>query len=101
MSMNSMEGILGLLKVRVIRGIDLAVQDVRSSDPYVKVEMDDQVGRLCLPSPALAASSARCCCRASSWKKKMGAPTAESSPEFLPLPSVVSASATELSSAVA
>ncbi|KAB5531780.1 hypothetical protein DKX38_018450 [Salix brachista] len=30
-----MESILGLLRVRVKRGINLAVRDVRSSDPYV------------------------------------------------------------------
>ncbi|KAG6589635.1 Protein C2-DOMAIN ABA-RELATED 4 [Cucurbita argyrosperma subsp. argyrosperma] len=34
-----MENLLGLLRIRVIRGVNLAVRDVRSSDPYVVVKM--------------------------------------------------------------
>ncbi|PKI77822.1 hypothetical protein CRG98_001786 [Punica granatum] len=37
-----MEMLLGLLRVRVKRGINLAVRDVRSSDPYVVVKMGRQ-----------------------------------------------------------
>jgi len=38
--------ILGLLKLRIIRGTDLAIRDAikgRASDPYVVVSMGDQV----------------------------------------------------------
>ncbi|KAK6925367.1 C2 domain, partial [Dillenia turbinata] len=38
-----METMLGLLRVRVKRGINLAVRDVRSSDPYVVIKMGRQV----------------------------------------------------------
>lgn len=38
-----MENLLGLLRVRVKRGVNLAVRDVRSSDPYVVVKMAKQV----------------------------------------------------------
>ncbi|KAJ6838642.1 GTPase activating protein 1-like [Iris pallida] len=34
--------LLGLLKVRVQRGVDLAIRDVRSSDPYVVLRMGKQ-----------------------------------------------------------
>ncbi|XP_010916494.1 GTPase activating protein 1 [Elaeis guineensis] len=34
--------LLGLLKVRVQRGVNLAVRDVRSSDPYVILQMGRQ-----------------------------------------------------------
>ncbi|XP_031489509.1 GTPase activating protein 1-like [Nymphaea colorata] len=37
-----MEHVLGLMKVHVIRGTNLAVRDTRSSDPYVVVKMGDQ-----------------------------------------------------------
>ncbi|XP_076902978.1 protein C2-DOMAIN ABA-RELATED 7-like [Bidens hawaiensis] len=37
-----MEGVLGLLKLRVKRGINLAVRDTKSSDPYVIATLDDQ-----------------------------------------------------------
>ncbi|MCD7446682.1 Protein C2-DOMAIN ABA-RELATED 4 [Datura stramonium] len=37
-----MENLLGLLRVRVKKGVNLAVRDVRSSDPYLIVEMDKQ-----------------------------------------------------------
>ncbi|CAI9110573.1 OLC1v1010626C1 [Oldenlandia corymbosa var. corymbosa] len=39
---DSMENILGLLRIHVIRGINLAVRDVVSSDPYVIVRMGKQ-----------------------------------------------------------
>lgn len=38
-----MENLLGLLRVRVKRGVNLAVRDVRSSDPYVVIKMYNQV----------------------------------------------------------
>ncbi|XP_072984897.1 GTPase activating protein 1-like [Typha latifolia] len=34
--------LLGLLKVKVVRGVNLAIRDVRSSDPYVVVRMGKQ-----------------------------------------------------------
>ncbi|KAF7123941.1 hypothetical protein RHSIM_Rhsim12G0138300 [Rhododendron simsii] len=37
-----MESLLGLLRIRVKRGHNLAVRDVRSSDPYVVVKMGKQ-----------------------------------------------------------
>ncbi|CBI15582.3 unnamed protein product, partial [Vitis vinifera] len=37
-----MENLLGLLRVRVKRGINLAVRDVRSSDPYAVIKMGKQ-----------------------------------------------------------
>ncbi|CAN6445655.1 unnamed protein product [Victoria cruziana] len=37
-----MDHVRGLLKVHVIRGTNLAVRDLRSSDPYVVVKMGDQ-----------------------------------------------------------
>ena len=41
-SRSLMENLLGLLKVRVKRGINLAVRDVRSSDPYVLLSTGNQ-----------------------------------------------------------
>lgn len=38
-----MESLLGLLRIRIIRGVNLAVRDVRSSDPYIVVKMSKQV----------------------------------------------------------
>lgn len=38
-----MEDTLGLLRIHVHRGINLAVRDLRSSDPYVVVRMGKQV----------------------------------------------------------
>jgi len=35
--------VLGILKLRIKRGIDLAIRDARASDPYVVVKMGDQV----------------------------------------------------------
>ena len=43
-SSSLMDSLLGLLRIRVKRGINLAVRDVRSSDPYVVVKMGKQVG---------------------------------------------------------
>ncbi|PSS08403.1 Protein C2-DOMAIN ABA-RELATED like [Actinidia chinensis var. chinensis] len=37
-----MENLLGLLRIRIKRGINLAVRDVRSSDPYLVVKMGKQ-----------------------------------------------------------
>ncbi|VFQ87206.1 unnamed protein product [Cuscuta campestris] len=37
-----MASLLGLLRVRVKRGINLAVRDVRSSDPYISLKMGKQ-----------------------------------------------------------
>ncbi|XP_077245147.1 GTPase activating protein 1-like [Tasmannia lanceolata] len=37
-----MEHLLGLLRVRVVKGINLAVRDVRTSDPYVVLRMGKQ-----------------------------------------------------------
>uniref|UniRef100_A0A0A0LVV8 C2 domain-containing protein n=1 Tax=Cucumis sativus TaxID=3659 RepID=A0A0A0LVV8_CUCSA len=41
-SSSLMESLLGLLRVRIIRGVNLAVRDVRSSDPYIVVKMSNQ-----------------------------------------------------------
>ncbi|EYU33973.1 hypothetical protein ABFS83_09G056600 [Erythranthe nasuta] len=38
----SMDNMLGLLRIRVKKGINLAVRDVRSSDPYVVIKMGKQ-----------------------------------------------------------
>ncbi|XP_030952861.1 protein C2-DOMAIN ABA-RELATED 4-like [Quercus lobata] len=37
-----MENLLGLLRIHVHRGVNLAVRDVRSSDPYVVIKMGKQ-----------------------------------------------------------
>ncbi|XP_048140480.1 protein C2-DOMAIN ABA-RELATED 5-like [Rhodamnia argentea] len=37
-----MKHLLGLLKIHVCRGVNLAIRDVRSSDPYVVIRMDKQ-----------------------------------------------------------
>ncbi|RWW43358.1 hypothetical protein BHE74_00050996 [Ensete ventricosum] len=37
------EHLLGLLKVRVLRGVNLAYRDARGSDPYVVLRMGSQV----------------------------------------------------------
>ncbi|CAH9112977.1 unnamed protein product [Cuscuta epithymum] len=37
-----MDNLLGILKVRIKRGVNLAVRDVRTSDPYVVVKMGKQ-----------------------------------------------------------
>ncbi|GMI99507.1 homolog of OsGAP1, C2-domain ABA-related, C2 domain, Arabidopsis thaliana C2 domain [Hibiscus trionum] len=41
-SSSLMDELLGLLRIRVKRGVNLAVRDVRSSDPYVVVKMGKQ-----------------------------------------------------------
>ncbi|XP_022738490.1 protein C2-DOMAIN ABA-RELATED 3-like isoform X1 [Durio zibethinus] len=41
-SSSLMDNLLGLLRIRVKRGVNLAVRDVRSSDPYVVVKMGRQ-----------------------------------------------------------
>lgn len=38
-----MANLMGLLRIHVKRGVNLAVRDVRSSDPYVVVKMGNQV----------------------------------------------------------
>ncbi|KAF8116073.1 hypothetical protein N665_0022s0004 [Sinapis alba] len=38
-----MENLLGLLRLRVIRGVNLAIRDSSSSDPYVIVRMGKQM----------------------------------------------------------
>lgn len=35
--------LLGLLKVKIVRGIDLVVRDVNSSDPYVVLKLESNV----------------------------------------------------------
>ena len=42
-SSSLMESLLGLLRIRIIRGVNLAVRDVRSSDPYIVVKLNKQV----------------------------------------------------------
>ncbi|CAL5374178.1 unnamed protein product [Camellia sinensis] len=43
-SSSLMDSLLGLLRIRVKRGVNLAVRDVRSSDPYVVIKMAKQSG---------------------------------------------------------
>lgn len=38
-----MEDLLGLLRIHIKRGVNLAVRDVNTSDPYVVVKMGKQV----------------------------------------------------------
>jgi hypothetical protein len=38
-----LDHLVGLLKVRVVRGVNLAVCDLRSSDPYIVVRIGKQV----------------------------------------------------------
>ncbi|XP_021891336.1 protein C2-DOMAIN ABA-RELATED 4-like [Carica papaya] len=38
-----MENLLGLLRVHVLRGVNLAIRDVNSSDPYVVIKMGRQM----------------------------------------------------------
>lgn len=35
---------MGLLKVKVVKGVNLAVRDMLSSDPYVVLTLGQQVG---------------------------------------------------------
>ncbi|KAJ7970269.1 Protein C2-DOMAIN ABA-RELATED like [Quillaja saponaria] len=41
-SRSLMDNLLGLLRIRIKRGVNLAVRDVRTSDPYVVVKMGKQ-----------------------------------------------------------
>lgn len=52
MKTSMMESLLGLLRIRVKRGVNLAVRDLNSSDPYVVVKMGKQVTNL-KPIPIL------------------------------------------------
>lgn len=38
-----MENVMGLLRIHIQKGVNLAVRDMRSSDPYVVVNMGKQV----------------------------------------------------------
>jgi len=38
-----LDHLVGLVKVRVLRGVNLAIRDLRSSDPYVVVRIGKQV----------------------------------------------------------
>ena len=46
-----MDNLLGILRVRVQRGVNLAVRDVSSSDPYVVLKLGRQVLSLSLSLP--------------------------------------------------
>jgi hypothetical protein len=48
--------LVGLVRVRVLRGVNLAIRDLRSSDPYVVIRMGKQV-RLSLALVASWSSS--------------------------------------------
>ncbi|KAJ0099199.1 hypothetical protein Patl1_21294 [Pistacia atlantica] len=37
-----MENLMGLLRIHVTKGVNLAIRDVRSSDPYVTIRMGRQ-----------------------------------------------------------
>ncbi|XP_028552905.1 protein C2-DOMAIN ABA-RELATED 4 isoform X2 [Dendrobium catenatum] len=37
-----MESVIGLLRVRIIRGVNLAVRDTRGSDPYIVLSLGGQ-----------------------------------------------------------
>jgi TRAP-type mannitol/chloroaromatic compound transport system permease large subunit len=45
-----MENLIGLLRIHVQKGVNLAVRDVRSSDPYVIIKMGRQVIKLFVAS---------------------------------------------------
>lgn len=54
LSFLDMENLLGLLRIHVHRGVNLAIRDVMSSDPYVVVRMGKQVIKFSFPvSPAI------------------------------------------------
>ena len=38
-----LDHLVGLVRVRVVRGVNLAIRDLRSSDPYVVVRIGKQV----------------------------------------------------------
>lgn len=46
--MSLLDNLLGILRVRVKRGVNLAVRDVSSSDPYVVLKLGRQVLSLSL-----------------------------------------------------
>lgn len=46
--LSEMENLIGLLRIHVQKGVNLAVRDVRSSDPYVVIKMGRQVIKLFL-----------------------------------------------------
>ena len=50
--------LVGLVKVRVTRGVNLAIRDLRSSDPYVVVRMGKQVRSVSVSSPLFPPSLA-------------------------------------------
>lgn len=39
---------MGILKVKVIKGTNLAIRDMMSSDPYVIVALGKQVSEICI-----------------------------------------------------
>ncbi|KAJ4706922.1 C2 domain containing protein, partial [Melia azedarach] len=41
-SLSAMENLMGLLRIHVLRGVNLAVRDVSSSDPYAVIKMGKQ-----------------------------------------------------------
>ncbi|KAM0005337.1 putative C2 domain superfamily, protein C2-DOMAIN ABA-related protein [Helianthus debilis subsp. tardiflorus] len=41
--MDTLDNLLGLLKIKVKRGINLVIRDFRSSDPYCVFKMGEQV----------------------------------------------------------
>ncbi len=43
-----MDSILGLLKLRIKKGINLAIRDARTSDPYIVVNFGDQKLKTCV-----------------------------------------------------
>jgi hypothetical protein len=45
-----LDHLAGLLEVRVVRGVDLAIRDLRSSDPYVVLRIGKAQVRFSSPS---------------------------------------------------
>lgn len=55
--MSLMDNLLGILRVHVKRGVNLAVRDVSSSDPYVVLKLGRQVlSRFPQTSPTIVSS---------------------------------------------
>jgi len=44
-----LDHLVGLVRVRVVRGVNLAIRDLRSSDPYVVVRIGKQVRSILSP----------------------------------------------------
>ena len=44
-----LDHLVGLVRVRVVRGVNLAIRDLRSSDPYVVVRIGMQVRSILSP----------------------------------------------------